>query len=101
MVSSKNVNVSRCLETSIESITGSSPSELIINLATVKNNSMYQSVMYIAYGLQKTRVLYKPFWHTRPLNFRFCLHIFYVYGRKAVQGAGGKTAPMIFSFLLK
>ena len=56
-----------------------------LNLANVRNNSIYQPLMYVPFGLQKTRVLFKPFLHTRPLNVSLCLPIFDVYNKKAVQ----------------
>ena len=75
-----------------------------LNLANVRNISIYQPLMYIAFGLQKKpRVLCKLFLYTRPwpLNFWLSLPVFDVYSQKAVQGVSRKTTPTIFSFLRK
>ena len=72
-----------------------------LNLADVRNSSIYQPLMYIAFGLQKPRVLCELFLHTRSLNFWLFSYIFYVYGRKVVQGASRKIAPTIFFFVAK
>ena len=71
-----------------------------LNLANVKNNSIYQPLMYTAFGLQKPGVLFKSFLHSRPLNLWLCLPIFDAYSRKAVQGGSRKTTPTNF-FILK
>ena len=55
-----------------------------LNLANVKNNLIYQPLMYTGFGLQKASILFKSFLHTRPLNFKLCLHIFYCYSEKQV-----------------
>ena len=46
-----------------------------LNFANVKDNLIYQLLMCTAFGLQKLRVVFKPFLHTRLLNFWRCLHI--------------------------
>ena len=40
-----------------------------LNLAEVRNNSMYQPLMCTPFGLQKPRVLFEPFLHSRRSNF--------------------------------
>ena len=56
-----------------------------VNLANVRNSSIYHPLMYTAFGLQKNQGFFsEPFLHTRPLNAWLCLPIFDVYSRKAV-----------------
>ena len=72
-----------------------------LNLANVRNNSIFQPLMFRFWAAKDQGFLCKPFLDTRPLNFWLCSPTFDVCSRKAVHGASRKTAPTILSSLAK